>query len=150
MPSGYKMMIVDVNNNKFMNMEDLQTYAFRARKDNAFKVVVGKSEFVDQAVEKIREELPREFALAQNYPNPFNPSTNIRFDVAQSGNVKMKIYNVLGQEVMTLVDDYFETGKHVVTWNGRDSHGRQLASGMYIYRLEAGKISRTKKMLFVK
>ncbi len=150
MPADHKMMIVDVNNNEFINMAELQTYRFNARKDNRFKVVVGKGAFVDQAVEKIRAEMPREYALQQNYPNPFNPSTNIRFDVALSGNVKMKIYNVLGQEVVTLVDGYFETGRHLVTWNGRDALGRQVASGMYIYRLEAGKVSRTKKMLFVK
>lgn len=150
MPSNYKMMIIDVNNNEFINMGELQMYTFRARKDNKFKVVVGKNEFVDQAVQKIREELPKEFALGQNYPNPFNPTTHINFDVARSGNVRLKVYNVLGQEVTTLVDGYFETGKHDVMWNGKDALGRQVASGVYMYRLEAGKISRTKKMLFVK
>ena len=150
MPPNHKMMMVDVNNNEFINLDELQTYTFRARKDNKFKVVVGKNEFVDQAVEKIRAELPKEFALQQNYPNPFNPTTNIRFDVASSGNVRLKVYNVLGQEVATLVDGYYETGKHIVSWNGKDALGHQVASGVYMYRLEAGKIARTKKMMLVK
>ncbi|MBL7994178.1 fibronectin type III domain-containing protein [bacterium] len=150
MPPNHKMMIVDVNNNEFLDMEQIATYHFRAKKDNKFKIVVGKNEFVDQAIEKIRAELPREFGIAQNYPNPFNPSTTIQFDVARSGNVKVKVYNVLGQEVATLVDGYFETGKQSVQWNGKDALGRQVASGVYMYRLEAGKIAKTKKMMLIK
>jgi hypothetical protein len=126
-------------------------YEFHNGRPAQFKVFAGNSEWVAEKVQQLESELPRAFALQQNYPNPFNPETTIRFDVAQSGNVKIKVYNMLGQEVATLVDKYYETGKNYETkWNGKDRFGREAASGMYIYRLESGKISKVKKMLLVK
>ena len=77
-------------------------------------------------------------ALAGNYPNPFNPSTSIRFSVPAEQQVSLKIFNMLGQEVVTLVDGKMSTGSHEVVWDGRNASGQTVASGTYIYRLSAG------------
>ncbi|MFQ6091463.1 MAG: FlgD immunoglobulin-like domain containing protein [bacterium] len=105
--------------------------------------------------------VPEEFALSQNYPNPFNPYTEIRYQIPAPsrdgiGNLRspvhttLKIYNLLGQEVRTLVDEAKEAGYYTVRWDGRDSAGNEVASGIYFYRIEAGQFQKTKRMLLVK
>ena len=96
------------------------------------------------------ESLPEKFSLGQNYPNPFNPSTSIEFALPQSSNVTLKIYNSLGQEVVTLINHEMTAGFHTVSWNGRDNSNSQVSSGLYIYRLQAGNAVFSKKMTFVK
>lgn len=83
-------------------------------------------------------ELPTVFALNQNYPNPFNPSTQIKYALPKESAVTLRIYNVLGQEVVTLVDNVPKSaGYYTVLWNGRNRSGSQVASGIYFYRIEA-------------
>jgi hypothetical protein len=89
--------------------------------------------------------LPGEFTLSQNYPNPFNPSTSIRFSLPAAGNVNLTVYNVLGQEVRKLIDGELMPGSYTVTFDGKD-----LSTGVYIYRLATKNASITKKMLMVK
>jgi hypothetical protein len=89
--------------------------------------------------------LPTEYALHQNYPNPFNPSTTIRFDLVEPQNVTMKVYNSLGQEVMNLVNEYYNAGSHEVTLNASS-----LSSGAYFYRMTAGEYSSIKSFMLVK
>jgi hypothetical protein len=89
--------------------------------------------------------LPDQYALDQNYPNPFNPATTIRYGIPNAAKVTMKIYNVLGQEVATLVD----TDQTAGTYNVRFDAG-SLASGMYLYRITAGQFVQVKKMLLLK
>jgi hypothetical protein len=92
----------------------------------------------------------KEFGLTQNYPNPFNPSTTIRYALTENTKVSLKIYNMLGQEVRTLVDKEETSGIKDVTWDGTDSFGKQVASGVYIYKLNAGKTVTSRKMIFIK
>ncbi|MBI4547126.1 MAG: T9SS type A sorting domain-containing protein, partial [Ignavibacteriae bacterium] len=80
-------------------------------------------------------ELPKEFALHQNYPNPFNPTTRIRFALPQETKVKLKIYNILGQEITTLIDEIQQPGFKSVTWDGNGESGQPLPSGLYFYRI---------------
>ncbi len=94
--------------------------------------------------------LPSGFHLSQNYPNPFNPSTNISFTLARSGEVKLSIYNVLGQHVISLVDRRLAAGRHDVQWFGSDHAGRPVASGVYLYRLAHSGHSQTRQMILVK
>ncbi len=94
--------------------------------------------------------VPKEYALNQNFPNPFNPTTQISFDLPQAGKVDLSIYNVLGQNVRTLVSQDMEAGNHTVTWDGRSNEGTQVASGVYFYRLSAGSFNRTMKMMMLK
>ncbi|MCK4272804.1 T9SS type A sorting domain-containing protein [bacterium] len=89
--------------------------------------------------------VPGEFALLQNYPNPFNASTVIRYQLASDEHVTLKIYNIQGQEVASLVDADQKAGMYTVNWTGKD-----VSSGMYIYTLTAGDFSDTKKMVFLK
>lgn len=85
------------------------------------------------------------FALEQNFPNPFNPETNINFELAQASNVTLRVFNLVGQEVATLVSGPQAAGRHTVSFDGAN-----LTSGMYIYRLEAGEFSATRKMVLMK
>lgn len=90
-------------------------------------------------------ELPTSFSLEQNYPNPFNPTTTIQFSLPQAGNVTLKVYNLLGEEVRTLFEDYKQAGKHSVQFNANN-----LASGIYFYRLQTGSFIETKKMILLR
>ncbi len=89
--------------------------------------------------------IPERFALKQNYPNPFNPSTNIAFDLPETSEVTLSVYNMLGQKVMTLVNGRLNAGAHQVKFDASS-----LASGMYVYRIEAGSFVSTKKMMLIK
>ncbi len=99
--------------------------------------------------------LPRAFDLAQNYPNPFNPQTTIRYSIAdQHGhekvNTTLMVYSLRGQAVKTLVSEAKTPGNYMVHWNGESDSGEMLASGTYIYRLQAGPYSSTRKMVLRK
>jgi len=88
--------------------------------------------------------------LYQNFPNPFNPTTSIPFDLAHVERVRLAIFNVQGQLVRTLVDQYVNAGHHRPIWDGTDNDGNHVASGVYIYRLTAGSYRATQKMVMVK
>jgi M6 family metalloprotease-like protein len=91
--------------------------------------------------------IPGEFSLSQNYPNPFNPTTIINYRIASASNVSLKIYDVLGREIMNLVDGYLQPGSYNVQFS---AIGNQLSSGIYFYTLKAGNFVETKKMLLLK
>jgi hypothetical protein len=97
------------------------------------------------AVKEVHSSLPEGYSLQQNYPNPFNPSTTIRFSLPKSGYVTLKVYDILGREVETLVDGNRTAGAYSVEWTPKN-----LASGMYLYRIEAGAFSEVKKLLLVR
>jgi photosystem II stability/assembly factor-like uncharacterized protein len=100
--------------------------------------------------------IPTSFALDQNYPNPFNPTTTIQFALPVNATVSLKIYNLLGQEVATLVDESKQAGYHEMHWNGRNQYGSQVATGVYFYRIEAKPVdggtpfTSLKKMVLIK
>jgi hypothetical protein len=100
--------------------------------------------------QKVEPQIPRAFSLSQNYPNPFNPSTTIRYSLSASSRVDLKIYNLRGQMVRTLIDQVQKKGSYSIFWNGRDKGGRQVSSGIYIYRLNTGKDILSRKMLLLK
>ncbi|MEK7775102.1 MAG: T9SS type A sorting domain-containing protein [Candidatus Zixiibacteriota bacterium] len=89
--------------------------------------------------------LPTSFGLNQNYPNPFNPTTNISFDVPKASHVELSVYNVLGQKVVSLVNQDMEPGSHTVAWDASNN-----SSGVYYYRIAAGTFAQTKKMVLLK
>ncbi|TFH57932.1 MAG: T9SS type A sorting domain-containing protein [Candidatus Zixiibacteriota bacterium] len=91
------------------------------------------------------EPLPTEFALSQNYPNPFNPITQIEYALPEAADVKLRIFNLLGQEVATLIDRRLDPGYHTASWDASD-----FASGIYLYKLQAGDFVETKKMILLK
>ena len=94
--------------------------------------------------------LPTTYTLSQNYPNPFNPSTEIAFDLPTRTQVTLTVYNVLGQQVTTLVNEPLAAGSYVAEWDGRSSSGATAASGIYFYRLHSEQFTQTKKMVLLK
>ena len=89
--------------------------------------------------------------MHQNYPNPFNPETMLAYEVHRAGEVRLTIYNVLGQAVRTLVDGALQTpGAYTVVWNGMDDAGRPAASGLYFYTLHTGETVRTRVMTLLR
>jgi len=100
---------------------------------------------------KARSEITQvKFGLSQNYPNPFNPETTIEYDIDKDCHVALKIYNLAGQLVKTLVDEYQTAGYHTVTWYGDNEVGQEVASGVYLYRIKAGDKAAIKKMVVLK
>lgn len=95
-------------------------------------------------------EIPTNYELKQNYPNPFNPTTTINYAVPKLSHISITIYNVLGEVVTTLVDADKPAGNYSAEWSGADAHGRPVASGMYMYHIEAGQFSESRKMLLLK
>ena len=96
------------------------------------------------------EELPLTYDIDQNYPNPFNPTTTINYALPEANYVSIKIYNMLGQEVKTLVNTEVKAGRHKVEWRGENNYGQKVSSGTYIYRITAGEYTQAKKMILLK
>ncbi len=96
-------------------------------------------------IKEIKSNLPKEFSLSQNYPNPFNPSTRIRFDIPKTSFVRLAVYDILGREVAVLVNKEMKPGCYEATFDGKE-----LASGIYLYRIQATDFIKTRKMIITK
>ncbi len=94
--------------------------------------------------------IPTEFKLSQNYPNPFNPTTSIVYEIQHESNVKLVIYDLVGNKIRTLVNDYKQVGQHTISWDGRDNLGQAVSGGIYFCKLQAGDFIQTRKMLLLK
>ena len=120
--------------------------------DSAYKYVVrayahfGSLTGVTEPVELV----PSTFALDNNYPNPFNPSTMIHYTISSSGYVRLRVFDVVGREVASLVNGVQSAGSYAVSWHGTDDAGRSVASGVYFYTLESLGQKTTKRMAFLK
>jgi hypothetical protein len=94
--------------------------------------------------------IPNLFSLEQNYPNPFNPQTNIKFSLPSVSNVIIKIYDILGREVKMVLSEQRGAGTHSVIWDGTNNAGQKVASGIYIYRMQAGSFTAVKRMVLIR
>ena len=92
----------------------------------------------------------KQYKLHQNYPNPFNPETTISYQVPVGTDIKLTIYNIAGEEVKVLVDDYKTTGHYQVIWDGSNEGGLKVANGIYIYELHTNNFTQIKKMILIK
>ena len=120
----------------------LDTYA-----DNGpFKLTIDGSQLGIEAGEMV----PETFALHANYPNPFNPTTTISYDLPEQAQVTLGIYNLLGKQIKTLVNQSQDAGKRIAVWDGTDDLGRQVSAGVYLYQIQAGDFIQTRKMLLLK
>ncbi len=119
--------------------EDTETLYAGTSTGTIYKKVDGVTD-VDPA-----EVIPTKFGLEQNYPNPFNPSTKIEFSIAEAGLYALKVYNVLGQEVVTIANQDFNAGKYTYNFDASN-----LTSGIYFYKLVGEKVNLTKKMMLLK
>jgi hypothetical protein len=155
---------VNDENEALQDLVDMTTrspFLYSVWRDNrvpglGFSIFFNTVNFTETGVEDNPDEesSPTDFHLSQNYPNPFNPTTRIRYTVGtkqtQPVPVSLKIYNVLGQLVRTLVDEEKAAGSHRVTWDGRDDGGQKLSSGVYLYRLEIENLRVSRRMLLLK
>ncbi|PIU44710.1 MAG: hypothetical protein COS95_07675 [Ignavibacteriales bacterium CG07_land_8_20_14_0_80_59_12] len=99
--------------------------------------------------EEVPEAIPAEFALRQNYPNPFNPTTIIDYDLPLAGRVTIRIFDLLGEEIRTLLDGERPAGYHRIVWDGKTNAGKTAGTGVYFYRLTTGNHASTRKMLIL-
>ena len=135
---------------------DLVTVRFVTLGDEPGVIDIASGQLVNSNYQGVQMQvdrapaLPTIAALHQNYPNPFNPSTEIQFDIPTARDVKLRVYNQLGQTVRTLVDNRMKAGTHNLKWDGADTQGKAVASGVYFYNLEAGQFSQIRKMMLVK
>ncbi|MBL7996828.1 T9SS type A sorting domain-containing protein [bacterium] len=130
-------------------------FTLRVDVTGANGVMVSTSRYIQSSLiplEKSLDEnaIPEVFELKANFPNPFNPSTTIQYGLKENTQVVLKIYNLLGQEVRNLVNETQSAGYKTVLWDGKNNAGTQVPSGIYIYKLEAGSFTSSKKMLLVK
>ncbi len=101
-------------------------------------------------IEEPDSDLPISVEIFQNYPNPFNPATTIAYRIPSRTKVRIEVFNVLGQRVITLVDESQSAGDHVIQWDGKDDAGNIVSTGVYLYRIQAGEYVQTRKMLLLK
>lgn len=113
-------------------------------------IVGGTTDSPTPVKERPSDVLPTSMLLKQNYPNPFNPTTTISFDIPSRSQVNVTVYNILGEHVKTLVDQELTVGAYTVEWNGTDAAGKTVATGVYLYRIQAGDQVETRKMMLVK
>ena len=110
----------------------------------------GDSTLVSIREEKVEALLPRTPILHQNYPNPFNSTTNIVLELPNKGHVSLKVYDITGKEINRLINEVLPEGQHSIIWDGKDSSGREVASGIYIAYFLASGVSASRKLLLLK
>lgn len=125
----------------FNSLESIPGYLHRLFYDSTFVPIETKD---------IPPAIPESYRLYQNYPNPFNPTTNIRYQLPKPSEVVLKIFNILGQEVRTVVYEKQSAGVKTVKWDGKNNSGQKVSTGIYIYRLQAGNKILSKKMLLLR
>ncbi|MCH7763494.1 MAG: T9SS type A sorting domain-containing protein, partial [Candidatus Marinimicrobia bacterium] len=120
--------------------------------DSTFAANGPFSLIIDASQVSVTDEinLPAEFALHANYPNPFNPITTLRYDLPENSFVNIIIYDLLGRQVKTLVNQTQEAGYRSVKWNATNDSGKPVSAGVYLYQIQAGKYLQTRKMILLK
>jgi len=125
------------------------SYTFAAT-GNRIEFAIIKIGLSTTDVKASKNDLPSIFQLEQNYPNPFNPTTKINYAVKEFSHIRIAVYNILGQEVATLVNGELATGRYSIDWNGMNYNNEAISSGIYFYRMTAGNYVETKKMILIK
>ena len=168
-PTGRDVVILTININSSAGFFEFDTACYSASLDRIYMIDnelvdhgAGMSDFSafnkgvitvqggNGILETSDGHVPSEYNLSQNYPNPFNAATQIEFALRQDGHVKLEIFNLLGQKIATLVDEYLTAGLKRTSWDGADAGGRTVASGMYFYRLATEDFVEMKKMILMK
>jgi hypothetical protein len=128
-------------------MEILDGIIWMATADSGIVRIAGLISSID---DEDKDQTPFVFDLKQNYPNPFNPNTNIEFTINEAENVIISIFNTNGELIKSLANQNYSAGTHTLTWNGTDKNNHKVASGVYLYRLEAGNEVLSNKMILLK
>jgi hypothetical protein len=153
LPEGHVAVLLDHIEHQIYDISKNQEIVItKAMEEFSYPIsmIVGVPAFVEAAAKNILSTIPEKFALHQNFPNPFNPSTHISFSLPKPSNVEVKIYNILGQSVVTLINDWRNLGHHSVQWNGRDKWGESVGTGIYFYSLETADFRQVKKLMLLK
>ena len=135
-----------------LTYEDMNCEAAGNYDSTAYALVLGVCEYIGLDLSQIQNEasMPDSYYLLQNYPNPFNSTTTLRYDLAGHSNVNIIIYDMLGREVKTLINQTQDAGFKSIQWDGTNDYGKQVSAGVYLYRIQAGEYMQTKKMVFLK
>jgi hypothetical protein len=152
-PSDWQIILLDKTSHFAINFSEQKRYTFLAGANETmreFRLVVGKQNFIETNDLDLAG-IPEDFVLEQNFPNPFNPETTIRFGLPQQSSVTIKVFDLAGHEVATLLDRAeLPAGRHQRLWDGRDAQGRAVTSGVYFYQLRAGGFVKTNKLLLMR
>ena len=118
----------------------------------AYALVLGICEYLGLDLSQIQNEaaMPNSYSLLQNYPNPFNPVTKLRYELPENSHVNITIYDMLGRAVKTMVNQHQNAGHRSIIWDGTNDYGNTVSTGIYLYQIQAGAYTRTKKMVFLK
>ena len=151
-PPDISVAVLDIQSRKIYKDVLVNPFSIDDRLNLVYelKFVVGDPAYVESMLLNILSQIPSEFALGQNYPNPFNPITRLDYLLPRRSDVSIRVYNMLGQEIITLLEQEQSYGQYSVLWNGLDRSGKQVASGVYFTELKAGSIRKTRKMLLLK
>jgi len=144
--SRWNLSMTDITTGEHVNMRETFSYTFTSTSSpRRFTMTLG-----DVPLEVEERKLPEEFALSANKPNPFNATTEFTVALPAKANVTVEVFDLLGQKVSTLVDGEMEAGFQRIIWNGRDINGREVPSGIYLYKVTAGDFKQTRKMTLIK
>jgi hypothetical protein len=153
LPENFRVLLLDTKYQREYRISKTEKIMLRditPGETNRFALLIGTNEFINRAAQNVEMMAVAEYRLMPNYPNPFNPETYIRFQMTSPGNVVLKIYNILGQEVVTLVNEFKEAGFYEARWDGKTQNGVEAASGVYIYTLEINNFTESLKMVKLK
>jgi phosphodiesterase/alkaline phosphatase D-like protein len=139
-----EVFLLDIYNSRLYNLKENNSIVLNPNQESKYQILIGNTDFIKTAEKEI---LPTEFKLFQNYPNPFNPVTTIEYSIPNTSFVTIKVYNILGKEVATLVNEEKQAGNFSVQLA---IGNKQLASGVYFYRMQAGSFVNTKKLVLLK
>lgn len=158
--NSFDSIVVDESNissNSYTatNLSENTTYSWRIRavvdaSEGAWSPRESVTTGVATDIIELDNNLPHSFSLSQNYPNPFNPTTDINFAIPKKSNVTLTVYNMLGKKVKTLVNENMAAGNYSVSWDGTNSNGEQVSSGIYLYKIVTDLNSSSKKMVLLK
>jgi hypothetical protein len=145
---GQKVVLVDPTTGRAYDLKARSTVKVRPpAEETNLKLLVGSAAFVDRAQSAI---VPTTLQLLPNYPNPFRARTTLEFTLPERRDVRLVIYDVLGRRVRTLVDRSFGAGRHTMRWDGRNTSGQPVASGIYLGRLEVGDQRQVQRLVLVR
>ena len=151
---GHELILFDLSNQERFDLIKKSKHQLKnENKTDLGKriyLIYGDHSWVDAKITELTNMIPKRFVLNENYPNPFNPITTIKYEIPKNGNVRLAIYNIIGQEVITLVNTEQWAGKYSVRWNGTNQYGNQVATGTYFYVLKTNNNQSIKKMLLLK
>ena len=151
---GHELILFDLTNQKRFDLNKENNFELKndTKTDIGKRIylIYGDQLWVETKIAELISLIPKEFVLNDNYPNPFNPITTIKYEIPNDGKVLLVIYNLLGQEVITLINNEQWAGKYSVRWNGTNQFGNQVSTGTYFYFLKTQNNQSVKKMLLLK